>query len=145
MEVLAPHFCAPSCGRIFKLVYLITVFQYTRLGAKSLSFVFRNVILKFLFVVSCWPSDSGSVSAYSLPTIYQISLSLLQLGMPTGRWPQGLGVCGWSALITEGDSGPIEQMQVAHVSWWRLWHSKICIPWSLWESYLFLSQPLLIL
>lgn len=66
MEVLAPHFCAPSCGRIFKLVYLITVFQYTRLGAKSLSFVFRNVILKFLFVVSCWPSDSGSVSAYSL-------------------------------------------------------------------------------
>ena len=46
-------------GQTLKLVCLLSILQRTRLGSHRLPFAFPRVELKFTFVVSLWPTDSG--------------------------------------------------------------------------------------
>lgn len=57
MDMPAPLFLPPSCGRILTLVCLLLILQRIRQGAGILPFIFPEVELTLKFVVPLWTAD----------------------------------------------------------------------------------------
>ena len=101
-------FLVASCGRILKLICLLSILQCTRPEADRLPFAFPRIELKLEFVVSPWPADLGHLSTHAHYCLPELALTAIRSAF---REISHREVCRWGTWSIGSACGPFGRFQ----------------------------------
>lgn len=104
MDITALHF---PCGRICKLMCLLSILQHARQIADSLPFVFPVGMLKLRFVVSSGLQIQTDLLLHRLTSHLPKFILYTANGVCTMNWPHSLGCVGGGEQSSRGVHGPV--------------------------------------